>query len=93
MSDERSVKMSDMTQEQLDRMAESWKADAEAYTVDLCREWTKQIVGTNCAYVDDDLRILAHLADRAVKAGLVDGLPQSVQDCLPKPTPITEGEK
>lgn len=75
----------ELTPEQLERMAKSWKEDAEAYTVDLCREWTKKIVGTNCAYVDDDLRILAHLANKAVKAGLTDGLPDSVRACIPHP--------
>lgn len=85
--------MSELTEEELARMAESWKADAEAYTVDLCRQWTKQIVGTNCAYVDDDLRILAHLADKAVDAGLTDSLPESILACIPSKPKINQKEE
>lgn len=58
--------------------ASSFAEDAAATCADLARKWAKEITGGNCAFVDDDLRLLANLADRAVKAGLTDGLPESV---------------
>lgn len=73
----------EMTEERLEKMAKSFREDADAHISDLCREWTTQILGTNCTWVDDDLRLLAHLANRAVKAGLTDELPKSVLPYLP----------
>lgn len=64
-------------------LVDSFRADADAHISDLCRQWARQIVGTNCTWVDDDLRVLAHLADKAVKAGLTDGLPTSMRSSLP----------
>lgn len=56
--------------------------DANAHCAELTRKWSKEIVNTNCAFVDDDLRILAHLANRAVKANLTDELPETVRAAL-----------
>jgi hypothetical protein len=42
--------------------------------VGLVRQAAKRVTGGNCAFVDDDLAILTHLATRAVAAGLVDEL-------------------
>jgi len=64
-------------------MVAMFRADADAHISDLCREWTKQIVGTNCAFVDDDMRVLAHLASKAVAAGLTDTLPESIRTRIP----------
>ena len=61
---------------------EAWIAeankDADAYMTSLVREASKAITGGNCTFADDDLRILAHLAKRAVKAGLTDTLPPAI---------------
>lgn len=75
--------MTEMDQKALDALAESFREDADAHISDLCRKWSKEITGGNCTFVDDDLRILAHLANRAVKAGLTDGLPPSIAKNLP----------
>lgn len=44
----------------------------------LVRAAGKRVTGSNCTFVDDDLRLLEHLAQRAVNAGLTDGLHPSV---------------
>lgn len=44
---------------------------------DLCaavRHYAKLVTGGNSAFVDDDVRLLAHLAMRAVDAGLTSGI-------------------
>jgi hypothetical protein len=43
------------------------------------REAAKRVTGGNCAYADDDLRVLATLAERAVRAGLTEGFSPSIQ--------------
>lgn len=57
--------------EQINReMEECVKADIR----NLCRTAT----GMNCTFSDDDLRLLAVLAARAVDAGLIDGIGDSL---------------
>lgn len=46
------------------------------------RDAAMRVMGTNCTWVDEDLHALEHLAQRAVDAGLVDGLPASIQKVL-----------
>ena len=60
---------------------EGYNADAAAMDAELdaelcghVRRFAREITGGNCAFADDDLRVLAHLANRAVEAGLIDGL-------------------
>lgn len=52
--------------------------DMDAEAVSWIREAAKAVTGGNCAFVDDDLRILQHLAQRATSAGLTDGLAPDV---------------
>ena len=52
----------------------SFSLDADACVGEDCRSYAKQIIGCNATFVDDDLRVLAHLADLAVAAGLTKGL-------------------
>lgn len=43
------------------------------------REAANRVTGGNCAFADDDLALLVHLAERAVMAGLFDRLHWQVQ--------------
>lgn len=70
--------------------SESGGEDREA--VRWIRKASREITGGNCAFVDDDLAILAHLAKRAVDAGLTDGLSPQVQAALSQPGPASEGD-
>jgi len=62
--------------------ASSFGLDASAAVADDCRRFTKEIIGSNCTFVDDDLKLLATLADAAVEAGLYRGLPQKFIDSI-----------
>lgn len=42
------------------------------------RQFSQEITGGNCAFADDDLHIIAHLAINAVRAGLTDGISPAV---------------
>lgn len=53
-------------------------ADFDACIIGELRESAKRVVGGNSAFADDDLGLLVGLADRAVKAGLIEGLHPSV---------------
>ena len=44
--------------------------DIEAGAVDACRRWAKEGLGFNCTFVDDDMKVIIGLAQRAVLAGL-----------------------
>lgn len=46
------------------------------------RKAMADLTGTNCTFVDDDLKALSHLASRAIGAGLIDELPSSLQACI-----------
>lgn len=56
--------------------------DEEMMDGDLCyevREAMNRVTLGNCSYAIDDVRVLEHLAQRAVDAGLIDGLHPSIQ--------------
>ncbi len=63
-----------MTPEQISEIDK----DADSYHVSLIRKFSKELMGGNCTFADDDLHILICLAHRALKAGLTDDLPESV---------------
>lgn len=67
--------------------SESGGEDREA--VRWIRKASREITGGNCAFVDDDLALLAHLAKRAVDAGLTDDLSPQVQAALSQPGPVS----
>ena len=72
--------------------SESGGEDVEV--VHWIREASREITGGNCAFVDDDLAILTHLAKRAIDAGLTDGLSPQVQAALSAPQAAPgEGEQ
>jgi hypothetical protein len=48
------------------------------------RDAAKHITGGNCAFIDDDISILTHLAQRAVDAGLTDELSESIRSDIKK---------
>lgn len=50
--------------------------------VALLRSTAREVTGGNCAFADDDLLLLAHLAGRAIKAGLTDELNPAMQERL-----------
>lgn len=61
------------------------------------RDAARQVTGGNCAYADDDVAILEHLAVRAVKAGLVEGLHptvarKAIKACADLEVNLTTGE-
>jgi hypothetical protein len=53
-------------------------ADLDACIIGELRESARRVTGGNSAFADDDLGLLTDLADRAVKAGLIEGLHPSV---------------
>lgn len=57
-------------------------AEMEGESCDFVRAAAKRVTGGNCAFVDDDIGILEHLAQRAVEAGLTDRLHASVRASL-----------
>lgn len=60
----------------------SFSTDADAAVADDARRYMKTLFGITSTWVDDDLRVLAHLADQAIAAGLTQGLPESLQRAL-----------
>ena len=42
----------------------------------------KQVIGGHCLFVDDDIDLLALLADRAIQSGLTHGLAQSILESI-----------
>lgn len=66
-----------------EQAADDSMAELEAQMADeLCvavRLAAERVTGGNCAFVDDDLRILEHLATRAADAGLTDSLHPTVK--------------
>lgn len=61
----------------MDKQDELFMAEGEVCS--LVRSASKRVTGGNCAFVDDDIKILEVLASRAVKAGLFDGLPEDIR--------------
>lgn len=47
--------------------------------VTMLRSTAREVTGGNCAFIGDDLRLLAHLATRAIKAGLTNELSPEMQ--------------
>ena len=56
---------------------ESVPGDREIVT--MLRTTAREVTGGNCAFIDDDLRLLAHLASKAIKAGLTEELSPEMQ--------------
>lgn len=84
-------------QKEIDNWRDKWRVesfshDANHAVAELCREWSKQIVGINATWVDDDLRVLAHLADLAVQYGLTNGLNQECQAAIAAQARSRRGE-
>lgn len=53
-----------------DRILRNRHADLAAGAVDAMRHWAMEGLGFNCTFVDDDMRVVVGLAQRAVLAGL-----------------------
>jgi len=47
--------------------------------VEACRRWAKEGLGFNCTFVDDDMRVIVGLAQRAVLAGLASDAKPDMQ--------------
>lgn len=48
--------------------------------VDAMRRWTREGLGFNCTFVDDEMRLIVGLAQRAVLAGLAsDAQPDALR--------------
>ena len=62
-----------------DRIARNRYADLNAGAVDACRQWAKEGLGFNCTFVDDDMRVIVGLAQRAVLAGLASDAQPDMQ--------------
>ena len=45
-------------------------SELDSEVISLVRHWASEAMGGNCAFCDDDARVLAALAQRAVLAGL-----------------------
>ena len=56
-------------------MTDDWSAESVA----LMRETAMSGLGFNCAFVDDDMRVLVGLAQRAVLAGLASDMTSDMQ--------------
>lgn len=53
-------------------------AECNDEIVGMLRTAAKRVTGGNCTFADDDINILAELANRAVDAGLTEGLHPTV---------------
>lgn len=53
--------------------------DIETGAVDAMRRWAKEGLGFNCTFVDDDMRVIVGLAQRAVLAGLASDFAPDMQ--------------
>lgn len=53
--------------------------DIEAGAVEAMRRWAKEGLGFNCTFVDDDMRVIVGLAQRAVMAGLASDFAPDMQ--------------
>lgn len=47
--------------------------------VEACREWAREGLGFNCTFVDDDMKVIVGLAQRAVLAGLASDAQPDMQ--------------
>lgn len=85
-------------QKEIENWRDKWRcatfgSDAGYAIAEDCRRWTKEIVGCNATWVDDDLRVLAHLADLAVSAGLTKGLNKECQAAIAEHIRKRRGEE
>lgn len=62
-----------------DRIARNRHADLMAGAVDMMRATALYGLGFNCTFVDDDMKILVALAQRAVLAGLASDFTPDIQ--------------
>lgn len=65
-----------------DRIARNRHADIAHDAVDQMRMWAREGLGFNCTFVDDDMRVIVGLAQRAVLAGLAADLTNDMQTRL-----------
>lgn len=63
-------------------MADDQYADLHAGAVDAMRRWAKEGLNFNCTFVDDDMRVIVGLAQRAVLAGLASDFTPGMQKRL-----------
>jgi hypothetical protein len=54
-------------------------ADLAHDAVEACRRWADEGLGFNCTFVDDDMKVLVGLAQRAVLAGLASDFAPDMQ--------------
>lgn len=62
-----------------DRIERNRHADLSADAVDACRRWAAEGLDFNCTFVDDDMRVMVGLAQRAVLAGLASDFDAGMQ--------------
>lgn len=62
-----------------DRIERNRHADLAAGAVDAMRQWAKEGLGFNCTFVDDDMKVIVGLAQRAVLAGLASDFSLDMQ--------------
>lgn len=62
-----------------DRIMRNRNADLAHDAVMTCRRWADEGLGFNCTFVDDDMKVLVGLAQRAVLAGLASDFNSDMQ--------------
>jgi hypothetical protein len=62
-----------------DRIQRNRYADLANDAVENCRRWALEGLGFNCTFVDDDMRVIVGLAQRAVLAGLASDAKPDMQ--------------
>ena len=67
-------------------------ADLNADAVSIMRETADKGLGFNCTFVDDDMKVLVGLAQRAVLAGLASDMTPDMQDRMRKAAEVYRGQ-
>jgi len=62
-----------------DRIERNRNADIAHGSVLACRRWAEEGLGFNCTFVDDDMKLIVGLAQRAVLAGLMSDFSPDMQ--------------
>lgn len=62
-----------------ERVAKRKHAELYAGAVDAMRYWASEGLGFNCTFVDDDMKVIVGLAQRAVLAGLATDFSADMQ--------------
>jgi hypothetical protein len=62
-----------------DRILKNRHADLMAGAADAMRECAKEGLGFNCTFVDDDMKVIVGLAQRAVLSGLASDFSPDMQ--------------